>query len=80
MWPGKIYVTGGFGDDKIDASSSIHSSIECYDPPNDEWEKVGDLLVPRGHHVSTAYKSKDSLRLRHISTYSIESFIIDFKC
>jgi N-acetylneuraminic acid mutarotase len=35
---GKIYVSGGFGQDK-----AILSSVECYDPETDRWSKLSNM-------------------------------------
>lgn len=55
---GRIYVGGGFGEDK-----AILSSVESYDPDTDKWTKltsmkkicgfVGGVLVDRPVHFDT---------------------------
>ncbi len=45
---GKIYVAGGIGSDR-----TIQSSVERFDPENDQWQLLKPLPKPR-HHIALA--------------------------
>nr|CAB3260013.1 CBL-interacting protein kinase 33-like [Phallusia mammillata] len=73
------YLPGGITD-SMDEDSDLSTVIQCYNPQNDEWQIVGNLLTPRGHHAAAGYQNRlytmggvtyKDIRLRELEYFDV---------